>query len=148
MNAVTAAFLILSVPCKPRFIKAVVDCYTRTALVGWFPSDGALSYMVTATAMSGHNVTCEASFAHCELTGLLCGQSYSVSVKAVGETCSSIAHMSGQLVTGEQPQTNVTRLLGLVSSQCIYSSSDSSSAYRIRFLLSLGSDSNLFGEEK
>ncbi|XP_036969323.1 fibronectin isoform X2 [Acanthopagrus latus] len=88
-----------SVPCKPRFIKAVVDCYTQTALVGWFPSDGALSYMVTATAMSGHNITCEATFAHCELTGLLCGQSYSVSVKAVGETCSSIAHMSSQLVT-------------------------------------------------
>lgn len=113
MNAVTAAFLILSVPCKPRFIKAVVDCYTQTALVGWFPSDGALSYMVTATAMSGHNVTCEASLAHCELSGLLCGQSYSVSVKAVGETCSSIAHMSSQLVTGEQRQTSVTRLLGL-----------------------------------
>uniref|UniRef100_A0A8P4G5R4 Fibronectin type-III domain-containing protein n=1 Tax=Dicentrarchus labrax TaxID=13489 RepID=A0A8P4G5R4_DICLA len=88
-----------SVPCKPRHIKAVIDCYTQTALVGWFPSDGALMYMVTATTASGHNVTCKVNTSNCDLEGMLCGQSYSVSVKAVGESCSSIAYMTKQLVT-------------------------------------------------
>lgn len=101
MSAVTV-LPVFSVPCKARQIKAVVDCYTHTALVGWFPGDGALSYVVTATAASGHNVTCEANTTHCDLEGLLCGKSYNVSVKTVGATCSSIAYMDKQLVTGEQ----------------------------------------------
>lgn len=79
-----------------------MDCYRQVALVEWYPSDGALMYEVMATTASGHNVTCESSTAHCDLEGLLCGQSYSVSVKAVGQTCSSIAHMTGQLVTGNK----------------------------------------------
>lgn len=89
-----------SVPCEPSRIKAVMDCYTQVALVEWYPSDGALTYALMATSASGHNVTCENSTAHCELEGLLCGHSYSVSVTAAGQTCSSIAHMTGRLVTG------------------------------------------------
>lgn len=94
--------ILLSVPCSASHIKAVMDCSNLTALVEWYPSDGALRYQVVATAASGHNVSCESSAANCELGGLLCGQSYSVSVRAVGETCSSIAHMAGRLFTGNQ----------------------------------------------
>lgn len=72
------------------------------AIVGWYPSDGALKYVVTAISASGHTVTCEAITTNCDLERLLCGQSYSISVKAVGQTCSSIANMTGQLVTGEE----------------------------------------------
>lgn len=79
-----------------------MGCYTLMAMVEWYPSDGALMYEVMATTASGHNVTCEASNASCDLEGLLCGQSYSVSVKALGQTCSSFAHMTGQLVTGNE----------------------------------------------
>lgn len=79
-----------------------MDCYTLIAMVEWYPSDGALRYEVVATTASGHNVTCESSTANCELEGMLCGQSYSVSVRAIGETCSSIAHMTGRLFTGNQ----------------------------------------------
>lgn len=100
---------VLSVPCKPTNIKAVMDCYTLMALVEWYPSDGALSYIVMATTASGHNVTCKANTTYCSLEGLLCGKSYSVSVKAVGQTCSSIAYWTGQLVTGEQ-HTGLTKL--------------------------------------
>lgn len=79
-----------------------MDCYTLTAMLEWYPSDGALRYEAVATSASDHNVTCETSIANCELEGMLCGQSYSVSVRAIGETCSSIAHMTGQLVTGNK----------------------------------------------
>ncbi|XP_074491158.1 uncharacterized protein fndc7b [Sebastes fasciatus] len=88
-----------SVPCEPRHIEAVMDCYLQTAAVSWYPSEGALSYMVMATTESGHNATCETNNTNCDLEGLLCGQSYSVSVKAVGWTCCSYANMTGWLVT-------------------------------------------------
>ncbi|XP_071342815.1 uncharacterized protein [Trachinotus anak] len=107
-----------SVPCEPRHIKAVYDCYKKTAMVTWYPSDGALSYVLTATTASGNNITCETNTTVCELEGLSCGQSYSVSVKAVGWTCSSIAHMTGQLVTApcipEQITTQYSPRIGQV----------------------------------
>lgn len=98
----TLCLIVLSVPCNASRIKAVMDCYTLTAMVEWYPSDGALRYEVVATTASGHNVTCETTAANCELEAMLCGQSYSVSVRAIGETCTSIAHMTEQLVTGNK----------------------------------------------
>lgn len=100
MNRITV--ILLLVPCNASHIKAVMDCYTLIAMVDWYPGDGALRYEVVATSASGHNVTCENSTANCELKGMLCGHSYSVSVRAIGETCSSIAHMTGRLSTGNQ----------------------------------------------
>lgn len=94
--------VLFTVPCNASLIKAVMDCYTLIATVEWYPSDGALRYKVLATTASGHNVACESRTASCELGGLLCGQSYSVSVRAIGENCSSLAHMTGQLFTGNQ----------------------------------------------
>uniref|UniRef100_A0A3Q2UY66 Uncharacterized LOC102300190 n=1 Tax=Haplochromis burtoni TaxID=8153 RepID=A0A3Q2UY66_HAPBU len=88
-----------SVPCNAINIRAYMDCAIKAAVVSWWPSDGALSYIAMATTKSGHNVTCETNRTSCDLTELLCGQSYSVSVKAIGKTCSSIAKMTGQLVT-------------------------------------------------
>lgn len=88
---------------------AVMDCSTQTAVVSWYPSDGAMSYVALATTMSGLNVTCETNTTQCDLEGLPCGQSYSVTVEAVGTTCSSIAHMTGKLVTGEH-DTWLTKL--------------------------------------
>jgi len=80
-----------------------MDCTMRMAMVTWYPGAGALSYTVVATAALGVSDTCEAdsTTTTCDLEGLLCGQRYSVSVTAAGQTCSSVAHMAGQLVTGE-----------------------------------------------
>ncbi|XP_023809630.1 fibronectin type III domain-containing protein 7-like [Oryzias latipes] len=88
-----------SAPCKPRYIKAMMDCYTRTAEVSWYPSIGALSYEVLAMSASGSSAVCETNMTTCTLEGLLCGHSYSVSVKAIGDSCNSIADTSGLLVT-------------------------------------------------
>lgn len=78
----------------------MVDCYSQVVLVDWRPSDGALLYEIVATDTSGHNVTCETNSSHCGLEGLLCGRRYSVSVRAVGHTCSSVASMAEELLTG------------------------------------------------
>lgn len=79
-----------------------MECQIDTALVEWYLSDGALYYIATAITASGHNVSCQTNSTYCDLEGLRCGQSYSVSVKAVGPTCSSIGRMTGKLVTGEE----------------------------------------------
>lgn len=79
-----------------------MNCYTQTAQVSWYPSDGGLTYAVLATTAFGQNVTCKTNTTSCDLEGLLCGQSYSVSVKSMGETCSSVANMIGTLITGKQ----------------------------------------------
>ncbi|KAF7660957.1 hypothetical protein LDENG_00272160 [Lucifuga dentata] len=88
-----------SVPCESGFIKAAMDCYLKVAMVSWYPSNGAVLYKATATTVSGHAVMCETTGTSCDLGGLLCSQSYSISVRALGETCNSISHMRGELVT-------------------------------------------------
>lgn len=94
-------YLFFSVPCEPRNIKAVFDCDMQMAIVTWYPSDGAVSYVVTLNTTLGPNVTCETNNTYCDLERLLCGHSYSVSVNAVGQSCSSIAYLQENLVTGE-----------------------------------------------
>ncbi|XP_055077407.1 fibronectin-like [Periophthalmus magnuspinnatus] len=93
-----------SVPCAPEHIKAMFDCQLNTALVTWYPSHGAVLYIVTATAASGDISSCQTdSTTHCELDELECGDSYSIQVLAVGETCNTTGHMSGEMETGPCP---------------------------------------------
>ncbi|KAL1022755.1 hypothetical protein UPYG_G00031900 [Umbra pygmaea] len=87
-------------PCAPHNINAAMDCEVNVGLVSWSMSPGALSYQVIATTLSGHAVTCQTENTFCELGGLACGEGYSVTVQALGQTCSSVATMNGQLVTG------------------------------------------------
>ncbi|KAK2835181.1 hypothetical protein Q5P01_015665 [Channa striata] len=97
-----------SVPCEPRNIQAMFDCEMQTAMVTWYASDGAVSYVVTLSTTSGPNITCETNSTFCNLEGLLCGHGYSVSVKAVGWGCSTVAYFRTQLVTGSCVPQHVT----------------------------------------
>ncbi|XP_008292889.1 uncharacterized protein fndc7b [Stegastes partitus] len=107
-----------SAPCKPRHIEAVIDCHTDSAVVHWDVGFGALWYIAMATTASGHQVTCETNMTYCELEGLHCGQSYSVSVKAAGESCGSIiATMTGQLETAPCIPEHVTTHYSLTIGQ-------------------------------
>ncbi|XP_048832460.1 uncharacterized protein LOC125708743 isoform X2 [Brienomyrus brachyistius] len=88
-----------SVPCLPRHIKASMDCERTTAVVTWDFSPGAMSYVATATATSGHVATCDTTHTNCEMSSLACGERYLVSVLARGETCNSTSKMPRQLMT-------------------------------------------------
>ncbi|XP_056895182.1 fibronectin-like isoform X2 [Takifugu flavidus] len=120
-----------SVPCNASNIKAVMDCYTLTAMLEWYPSDGALRYEAVATSASGHNVTCETSIANCDLEGMLCGQSYSVSLRAIGDTCSSIAHMTGQLLTEPCIPEHITTQYSLNIGQVLWDHSLGAEYYTV-----------------
>ncbi|KAJ8279126.1 hypothetical protein COCON_G00061920 [Conger conger] len=88
-----------SAPCQANHIEALMDCSTRTAFVSWYFSAGALSYTTTMETQSGHVVSCITNRTNCVISDLACGELYSVSVLAEGETCSMIAHMEGTLET-------------------------------------------------
>uniref|UniRef100_A0A3B3RN31 Fibronectin type-III domain-containing protein n=1 Tax=Paramormyrops kingsleyae TaxID=1676925 RepID=A0A3B3RN31_9TELE len=90
---------LLPVPCLPRHIKASMDCERATAVVTWDFSPGAMSYVATATATSGHVATCDTTHTNCEMSSLACGERYFVSVLARGETCNSTSKMPRQLMT-------------------------------------------------
>ncbi|CAB1419900.1 unnamed protein product [Pleuronectes platessa] len=120
-----------AVPCEPRNIQAVIDCYTETSSVTWSPSDGAQSYVVTAVCTSGHNVTCDTNTTTCDLDGLSCGQSYNVSVEAVGQTCSSIAHMLGPLVTGPCIPEHISTQYSLTIGQVLWDKSPGADNYTV-----------------
>ncbi|KAM9761579.1 uncharacterized protein fndc7b [Menidia menidia] len=119
-------------PCKPRHVQAVMDCYTTTAQVSWYPSDGALSYTVMAVTESGLNATCETNMTSCELEGLSSGQSYTVSVRSVGETCSSIAEMTGQLVTAPSIPEHVTSQYSVTIGQVQWDTTAGADYYTVR----------------
>ncbi|XP_034439595.1 uncharacterized protein LOC117760582 [Hippoglossus hippoglossus] len=118
-------------PCEPRNIQAVFDCYMETASVTWSPSDGAQSYVVTAVSASGHNVTCDTNTTSCDLDGLSCGQSYTVSVEAVGQTCSSTGHMTGPLVTGPCIPEHISTQYSLTIGQVLWDMSPGADYYTV-----------------
>ncbi|XP_053718297.1 uncharacterized protein LOC128757216 [Synchiropus splendidus] len=86
------------VPCPPRLVTAEMDCETGVAIVTWHPSDGAVSYVVTAMS-SDHNETSISNSTHCDLHSLQCGRSYAVLVTAVGHVCNSVGLMTSPLLT-------------------------------------------------
>ncbi|XP_068446237.1 uncharacterized protein [Clinocottus analis] len=127
-----------SVPCEATRIEAAMDCYTQTATVAWYPGGGALSYTVTATAAPGVNSTCEADTTHCEVEGLLCGQTYSVSVKAVGQSCSSVAHMTGQLVTEPCVPDHIVTYYSMMIGQVSWDAAAGADYYTVQGLTEQG----------
>ena len=58
------------------------DCNNDTASVWWDYALGADYYQVT---VMGSRTFCETVDNHCNLTGLLCGQTYNVTVTAIND---------------------------------------------------------------
>ncbi|KAJ8384528.1 hypothetical protein AAFF_G00204430 [Aldrovandia affinis] len=127
-----------SVPCMAGHIAALMDCETQTALVSWYFSAGALSYSVTMETVSGHALTCMTEDTNCEMSGLACGERYSVSVLAKGEICSKIARMAGQLLTQPCLPLNVHVEYSQSIGQLIWDRSKGATSYSAEAITSQG----------
>lgn len=79
----------LLVPCAPTNVSTNLLCGTNELVVGWNASV-PLNYSVTVVPLAGNfsSLTCDSSHATCRLSGLRCGQTYNVSVKASSANCS------------------------------------------------------------
>ncbi|XP_029474400.1 uncharacterized protein LOC115100214 [Rhinatrema bivittatum] len=80
---------IKSVPCTPENLQVEVYCENDTVIASWSPSDGAVSYTATALGKDNHSMTCSSSDTHCTITSMDCGSNYTISVKALDDTCNS-----------------------------------------------------------
>ncbi|XP_029003162.2 fibronectin-like [Betta splendens] len=129
---------IPSAPCKPRNIKAVFDCNMKLAIVTWYPSDGAVWYVVTLSTTLGPNVTCETNSTYCEVNRLLCGHSYFVSVRAVGPSCSSILYLKGDLVTGPCVPVHITTQYSLSIGQVEWDVASGATNYTVKAMTDRG----------
>lgn len=89
----------LSGPCAPVSVAVRTGCAIDSAVVGWDPSQGAISYYVYAVSTKG-NVSCQSTTPTCVLTNLTCGSTYSAYVVAVGNSCSSVPSQVMALNTG------------------------------------------------
>ncbi|XP_061884565.1 uncharacterized protein LOC133635404 [Entelurus aequoreus] len=118
------------VPCPPTHITAALDCYTQRTTVGWYPSDGAVSYTVKTT-VPGDLTACETNTTHCDLEGMLCGQSYSIAVMAVGSICSSIAYMTGTLLTEPCTPSHISAYYSLTIGQVLWDATTGADNYTV-----------------
>ncbi|XP_073727799.1 uncharacterized protein fndc7rs1 [Misgurnus anguillicaudatus] len=85
----SAPVQIQSVPCSPQNVLPTVDCGLNALVVSWTPSAGGQNYTATLRDTSGLSTTCQSSGSQCNITGLSCGQVYSVDVTASDNLCTS-----------------------------------------------------------
>ncbi|XP_055799638.1 fibronectin type III domain-containing protein 7-like [Salvelinus fontinalis] len=83
------AMVIREVPCVPTNVTAHRTCGESPVAVTWDASRGAKIYTAIAMGNSGHRTECTSNDTTCSLEDLLCGQTYSLSVLAVDDACSS-----------------------------------------------------------
>ncbi|XP_056336881.1 uncharacterized protein fndc7rs1 [Danio aesculapii] len=81
---------IQTAPCTPRNVLAVVDCFTNVLAVSWTPSVGGQYYTATLQDSNGLSTSCQSTGSQCNITGLRCGQLYSINVTASDNLCSSV----------------------------------------------------------
>lgn len=91
----------LPVPCRPTEVQASLQCHSNSAAVSWEGSSGAQSYLVVGVAEDGsHQVECNSTSTHCDLSHLQCGQKYNISVFGLDESCSSVESDKAYMRTG------------------------------------------------
>ncbi|XP_038649438.1 receptor-type tyrosine-protein phosphatase beta-like [Scyliorhinus canicula] len=92
-------FEIETAPCDLQNVTAYVDCETRTTMVSWDLSHGALTYIATAEATDGHVDSCMTTGTNCELVSVECGHKYTVTVLALNDMCNISESYSQQMET-------------------------------------------------
>ncbi|KAM6948324.1 uncharacterized protein fndc7rs1 [Aplochiton taeniatus] len=133
-----------SVPCTPTGIKAAQDCQSNTTTISWQPSYGAVSYITTVTVRSGHNVSCATNFTYCELSGLDCGEVYSVAVTALGDSCNSTAQMAGNFSTAPCVPMHLSVQYGLGIAQVLWDAARGATFYNAKAVTAQGLTATCF----
>ncbi|KAE8290995.1 Fibronectin type III domain-containing protein 7 Precursor [Larimichthys crocea] len=77
-------------PCIPRNVTTYLQCELNVGSVSWEPSDGAETYIAVATGLDNHTHPCLTNTTSCTWNDLHCGEQYTVVVKAIDGTCTSL----------------------------------------------------------
>ncbi|XP_066528003.1 fibronectin-like [Hoplias malabaricus] len=76
-----------TVPCSPDVKSMHLNCSTNSLLLDWRSSGSYVSYTAVAQATGGQISSCSTNFTSCEITQLICGQTYNVTVIAIDGQC-------------------------------------------------------------
>lgn len=99
-------------PCQPTNIQASLDCENLSATVSWQQSPLSVGYVAYADNKNGHRTSCFSSNAtSCSLSGLVCGNVYSVWVKALGQQYYSSDSSVVSLTSGKNTQKYFQQLI-------------------------------------
>lgn len=106
------------VPCVPNQIQANLSCASGVVDVSWQPSRGAFSYTAVAQGSGGFASSCNSTNTTCEFTNLLCGLTYSISVSASDDRCTSTQSQSVGLDTGRMTVHTIYRYYLEINVSC------------------------------
>ncbi|KAK6484735.1 hypothetical protein HHUSO_G12572 [Huso huso] len=132
-SAMSTGYNIDAVPCAPTHVEAHLDCGAHTASVSWAHSKGAVSYTATAKASSGRPFSCNSTGTTCNITSLLCGQKYTVTVTGLDNNCNSVRSNATEIETAPCPPQNVNANLDCASNNASVSwrASQGAMSYRV-----------------
>ncbi|CAJ0944258.1 unnamed protein product [Ranitomeya imitator] len=86
-------------PCVPLNVSVTVECQTNVAAVSWGSTPGSINYTALVTTSDGEVHTCHTISTDCNITGLSCGVTYSVSVTAYNDQCQGESSPDVELIT-------------------------------------------------
>ncbi|XP_071392950.1 fibronectin-like [Centroberyx affinis] len=92
---------LMTAPCPPSIQSSTLICGTNSTSLSWTPVADATGYTATATDATGHMVSCSSATTTCELTGLVCSETYTAAVVARGSQCDSAPGSSINITTSE-----------------------------------------------
>ncbi|XP_076837807.1 fibronectin type III domain-containing protein 7-like [Brachyhypopomus gauderio] len=89
---------VASAPCVPQNVSANMNCGSNMATVTWQGSQGALLYFVNANSSNAQTANCTSTTTSCNLSlPVSCGVTYTISVMASNNNCSSACSTPVQL---------------------------------------------------
>lgn len=94
------AFVSPSVPCPPTNVSAARACAPNPVPVTWAASPSAKYYTAVAVSGGGHRSECSTNETSCSLSGLRCGEVYTVGVSSADDDCAGQRSPTVSLNTG------------------------------------------------
>ncbi|XP_066508134.1 fibronectin type III domain-containing protein 7-like [Hoplias malabaricus] len=130
--------------CPAQAIQTTIDCHNSTASVSWAPGVGAVSHSVLLQSSDGHTYICNSTTSSCSVTNLPCGQTYSVTVAALGQNCSSVYSTGSPVSTAPCAPQNVSATVNCSSNSAtvLWQSSQGATYYFVTATSSNGQTTN------
>ncbi|KAK0153692.1 Fibronectin type III domain-containing protein 7 [Merluccius polli] len=100
-----------TVPCSPTNVSVIVDCSQDSARVNWTAGRGAVFYIATAKHNNGSEHSCTSTGTNCLISGLNCGQNYTVTVTATNFKCNSSVSPDVVIPTAPCPPQSIQAII-------------------------------------
>ncbi|XP_056379485.1 uncharacterized protein LOC130275479 isoform X3 [Hyla sarda] len=86
-------------PCVPQNVSVYIDCQTNSVAVSWASSPGSTNYTALITTSDGDIHTCHTTSTACNITGLNCGATYTLTVTACNDRCLGESSAEVEVIT-------------------------------------------------